>query len=83
VIALDAELLLENLQRNSVSPVWCCVMGNEGNRISQMVQKACSTRIRISMASGVDSLSVPVATGILLHGLCERENTEIRGEHYE
>jgi tRNA G18 (ribose-2'-O)-methylase SpoU len=48
-------------------------MGNEGNGISPPVLQACTHLLRIDMASGVDSLSVPIAAGILLHGLKERE----------
>ena len=68
----DAELILEKLVKNEVPSSWCCVMGNEGSGISKKVAEACTTRLRISMVSGVDSLSVPIATGILLHGLIER-----------
>ena len=57
----------------SVPRHWCCVMGNEGNGISSAVLDACTHSIRIDMEQGVDSLSVPIATGILLHGLKERE----------
>jgi len=72
VIDPDAELILEKLVKNEVPSSWCCVMGNEGSGISKKVAEACTTRLRISMVSGVDSLSVPIATGILLHGLIER-----------
>jgi tRNA G18 (ribose-2'-O)-methylase SpoU len=34
------------------------------------------------MADGVDSLSVPVAAGILLHGLKEREKQQSKKEQY-
>jgi tRNA G18 (ribose-2'-O)-methylase SpoU len=47
-------------------------MGNEANGISSVVAKACSYTMRIDMVQGVDSLSVPIAAGILLHGLKER-----------
>lgn len=57
----------------SSTTAWCCVMGNEGNGISKDVLAACTQRLRIDMAEGVDSLSVPIAAGILLHGLRERE----------
>jgi tRNA G18 (ribose-2'-O)-methylase SpoU len=50
-------------------------MGNEAVGISRQVAEACSHTIRIDMVRGVDSLSVPLATGILLHGLKEREQT--------
>lgn len=49
------------------------MVGNESQGISPPVLNACEHRIRIGMQDGVDSLSVPVATGILLHGLMERE----------
>lgn len=70
---IDTDTLLEDIRPQTVSTAWCCVMGNEGNGISENVSKACTTRIRISIAKGVDSLSVPIACGILLHGLKERE----------
>ena len=73
VIDRDAEYVLEKMDRGEVPGAWCCVMGNEGNGISKTVAQACTTRIRIDMEDGVDSLSVPVATAILLHGLRERE----------
>jgi tRNA G18 (ribose-2'-O)-methylase SpoU len=56
-----------------VSHSWCCVLGNESTGISDVTIQACAHRILIGMDDGVDSLSVPIATGILLHGLKERE----------
>ena len=73
VIDRDAECVLEKIERGQVPGAWCCVMGNEGNGISKPVARVCSTRLRIDMEDGVDSLSVPIATAILLHGLNERE----------
>jgi tRNA G18 (ribose-2'-O)-methylase SpoU len=73
VIDRDADLVLEEIARGDVSHSWCCVMGNEGNGISPPVVQTCTHRLRIDMAPGVDSLSVPIAAGILLHGLKERE----------
>lgn len=52
---------------------WCCVVGNEGNGISEVVVEACDHALTIEMDHNVDSLSLPVATGILLNGLRERE----------
>eukprot|EP00592_Proboscia_alata_P028717 CAMPEP_0194447670 /NCGR_PEP_ID=MMETSP0176-20130528/129138_1 /TAXON_ID=216777 /ORGANISM="Proboscia alata, Strain PI-D3" /LENGTH=465 /DNA_ID=CAMNT_0039274551 /DNA_START=152 /DNA_END=1549 /DNA_ORIENTATION=- len=85
VIDEDAQLLetvtVTNINDNNANGIkthnnnrgWCCVLGNEGNGIRSSVAKACDFRIRIGMAQGVDSLSLPVAAGILLHGLRERE----------
>lgn len=74
----DDVLVLEDMTRGAVVPSsWCCVMGNEGNGISKPVVEACSHKLRIKMYEAVDSLSVPVATGILLHGLREREARDI------
>ena len=70
---IDTDLLLHNLHHGQVPPSWCCVLGNEGNGISPAVADACTQRIRIDMEAGVDSLSVPIACGIILHGLRERE----------
>lgn len=50
---------------------WVCVLGNEGNGIRKEVVEHADYRIKISMANDdVDSLSLPVAAGILIHGLC-------------
>lgn len=70
---IDTDNLLESIQPSHVSPSWCCVMGNEGTGISRSVADACTQRVRINMERDVDSLSVPIACGILLHGLKERE----------
>ena len=40
----------------------------------------CNYSLRIDMEPGVDSLSVPIAAGILLHGIRERENKIIDQE---
>lgn len=50
---------------------WCCVLGNEGNGIRPEVIAECDKRLKISMAKGVDSLSLPVAAAILMHGLSQ------------
>lgn len=71
---LDTDKLLTDIKPCKVPPSWCCVMGNEGNGISTAVRNAVTQHVRIHIESGVDSLSVPVATGILLNGLREREN---------
>jgi hypothetical protein len=71
VIDLDADVILEKLEQ--VPNAWCCVLGNEAKGIRPLVAEACHKRVRIDMAVGVDSLSVPIAAGILLHGLRERE----------
>jgi tRNA G18 (ribose-2'-O)-methylase SpoU len=70
---IDTDLLLN--RHECVESSWCCVMGNEGNGISKPVADACTQRIRIEIERGVDSLSVPIACGILLHGLRERETS--------
>ena len=48
---------------------WCCVLGNEGHGIRYGVVRECDKRLKINMASGVDSLSLPIAAGILMYGL--------------
>uniref|UniRef100_A0A7S2KEI5 tRNA/rRNA methyltransferase SpoU type domain-containing protein n=1 Tax=Leptocylindrus danicus TaxID=163516 RepID=A0A7S2KEI5_9STRA len=64
---------LENIERGQVPRRWCCVLGNEGNGICHDVRIACSQCLCVGMTSGVDSLSVGVAAGIILCGLKERE----------
>eukprot|EP00978_Attheya_sp_CCMP212_P027885 scaffold94607_cov56-Attheya_sp.AAC.11 len=72
VIDSDA-MILSKMPNNSISRSWCCVMGNEGSGLSDAVSEACTFKIKIDMASHVDSLSVSVACGIILHGLNERQ----------
>jgi tRNA G18 (ribose-2'-O)-methylase SpoU len=66
-------ITLESLsQRRNNDPnlgSWCCVLGNEGNGIRTEVIAKCDKRIKIGMASGVDSMSLPVAAAIMMHGL--------------
>ena len=66
-------LVLENTAKGNIAERWCCVMGNEANGISNKVLAACQYQITIGMVNGVDSLSVGVATDILLHGMREKE----------
>jgi tRNA G18 (ribose-2'-O)-methylase SpoU len=66
----DDSVLLEDQTETSRS--WCCVLGNEGNGIRDTVIQECDVRVKIGMASGVDSLSLPIAAGILLHSLSSR-----------
>ncbi|KAL7550887.1 hypothetical protein ACHAWF_014085 [Thalassiosira exigua] len=49
---------------------WCVVLGNEGHGIRDGVIRECDKRVKIGMASSVDSLSLPVAAGILMHQFC-------------
>jgi len=62
---------LESLTRSTAKHLgsWCCVLGNEGHGIRNEVIKSCDKRITISTETGVDSLSLPVAAAILIHGL--------------
>ena len=63
---------LESLtQQGTAKQSWCCVLGNEGNGIRDTVITECNQRIKISMATGIDSLSLPVAAAILMHGLSQ------------
>lgn len=72
---IDTDFLLCSISHGRVPTSWCCVMGNESQGISKKVADSCTQRIRIDMEEGVDSLSVPIACGILLHGLREREES--------
>lgn len=69
---IDADLLLEDLNKGDVAKSWCCVLGNEANGITKEVMDECSYQLKIGMMDWVDSLSVSVAAGILLHGLVEK-----------
>jgi tRNA G18 (ribose-2'-O)-methylase SpoU len=70
---LETENLLTNIIHGTLRQSWCCVMGNEGNGISPAVRDASTQLLKIYIESDVDSLSVPIACGILLNGLRERE----------
>lgn len=70
---LETDHLLSNIRHKGIPKSWCCIMGNEGNGVSTAVREAATHKIRIQIESTVDSLSVPVAAGILLNGLRERE----------
>ena len=59
------------MQRGESNQSCCCVVGNEGNGIRNEVVKECNQRIKISMATGIDSLSLPVAAAILMYGLSQ------------
>ena len=73
VVQKEDSTALDKIPTKSISHAWCCVFGNEGNGISKAVMEQCTKKIRIDMVDGVDSLSVPIACGILLHGIRERE----------
>lgn len=72
---LETDYLLSDIPHGGIPKSWCCIMGNEGNGISLAVREATTHKLRIQIESEVDSLSVPVATGILLNGLREREKS--------
>ena len=72
VVQRDADLVLEQVNQGGISSSWMAVFGSESSGISQEVVAACDYTLRIGMNGGVDSLSLPIATGILLHGLGER-----------
>ena len=63
---------LEHDKDCGIRRTWCCVLGNEGHGIRKEVIQECDKRIRIGMASSVDSLSLPIAAGILMHALSSR-----------
>ena len=69
----NRNVVLEKMGKAQIDPFWCCVLGNEGNGITSDTLRSCTFRIRIGMADNVDSLSIGVACGILLHGMRERE----------
>lgn len=69
---------LESLTQRTRKQSWCCLLGNEGNGIRNEVIKECNQRIKISMATGIDSLSLPVAAAILMHGLGQTMSTDAK-----
>lgn len=73
VIDRDADMVLERTEPGGICKNWCCVLGNEGNGLTKQMSNYCDHKIRIQMDGVIDSLSVGVAGGILLHGMKERE----------
>lgn len=71
VVDEDASVL-ENFDKGDVAESWCCVLGNEANGVKKTVVDECAYKLRVGMVDGVDSLSVAIAAGILLHGLVEK-----------
>lgn len=69
----DADYTLERMKQ--VPRRYCLVLGNEGDGISHRVAQASDSSVRIGMAVGVDSFSLPVAAGILMHGFRNKEPT--------
>lgn len=54
-------------RRSGRRPPIALVVGNEGAGVSETVAAAAGRRVAIPLSSGVDSLNVAVAAGILLH----------------
>ena len=68
--ALPPLVTLKSITSTQKEKSWVCVFGNEGNGIRKEVVREADFRIRINMMNGdVDSLSLPVAAGILIHDL--------------
>ena len=69
-----------SMKKNTVSSRWCGIVGNEDKGMSVDVRNVCLREdgkhgglCRIDMAHDVDSMSITVAAGIFVNGLCERE----------
>jgi TrmH family RNA methyltransferase len=68
--ALQAE---SELFQCSLPPPIAIVVGNEQSGISKTTLDACTTRVRIPMAPGQDSLNVGVAAGLLLYEVIRQQ----------
>lgn len=55
-------------------PKTVLVLGNEGNGISHLLAQKTDFQIMIPMVSGVDSLNVAVAAGILIYQISQNQN---------
>ncbi|GKY95060.1 hypothetical protein MPSEU_000470200 [Mayamaea pseudoterrestris] len=75
VVQHSTDLTLERVEKGGIAASWMAVFGSEGSGISRPVVDACTYTLRIDMKEGVDSLSLPIAAGIILHGLHERSRT--------
>ncbi|MDA3960692.1 MAG: RNA methyltransferase [Planctomycetota bacterium] len=60
-------------------PRWALVVGNEDRGPQPSTLAHCDTCVAIDMATGVDSLNVTVAAGILAHALREGGGASARG----
>ena len=56
-----------------------CVIGNEGNGLSQKTQNACSVSITIPMAGRAESLNASVAAGIVFWEMMREDGTNHYG----
>ena len=63
----------EDFRKASYKPPTLLVMGSEGPGLSEAVAEACTRRVKIPMAGGLDSLNLAVATALMLY--------QIRGPH--
>jgi TrmH family RNA methyltransferase len=59
----------EAVDRNAVPRKLALVVGNEGHGVSDAARGRADRLVAVPIASGVESLNVAVATGILLHEL--------------
>lgn len=62
-----------------VTPKCCIVFGSEGDGISQGVLEACTDRVAIPMAGGVDSLNVASASAVFLYAATRSGIDSARG----
>ena len=63
----------EDFRKAAYKPPTLLVMGSEGPGLSEAVAEACTRRVKIPMAGGLDSLNLAVATALMLY--------QIRGPH--
>jgi tRNA G18 (ribose-2'-O)-methylase SpoU len=68
----DGGSLWESDPRCTSTTRTALVAGHEGEGLSAAALAACSSRARIPMASGVDSLNVGVSVGVSLYELARR-----------
>jgi 23S rRNA (guanosine2251-2'-O)-methyltransferase len=68
-LAPSGELVLQDLPADDALVV---VVGGEGKGLSRLVGERCDVRVRIALATGVESLNAAVAGGIALHAIAMR-----------
>ena len=56
-------------ERESVSPSFVLIIGNEGNGISEPVKLTATHRLKLPMRGGAESLNAAVAAGIMMYDL--------------
>lgn len=59
----------EPVGKTKLGKIFCLVIGNEGNGVSETVKKRATKTVSIPMCNGMESLNAAVSAGILMYSL--------------